>query len=80
MTLLKPILLLGAALAVVPLIIHFLNKTRYRVEPFGGMMFLRSAMRVRAQTLKLRQLLLLLLRCALFALLALSLARPVQRP
>ena len=80
MTLLKPIMLLGVILAAVPIVIHFLNKTRYRVEPFGGMMFLRSAMRVRAQTLKLRQLILLILRCLLFGLLALCLARPVQRP
>lgn len=80
MTFLNPWLLSGVILAGVPLIIHFLNKTKYRIEPFGAMMFLQAAIKVRAQRLKLRQLLLLLLRCLVFLLIAIGLARPVMRP
>ncbi len=80
MNLLNPIMLLGAFLGAIPIIIHLLNKSRYRVERFGAMMFLRSALRVRAQTLRLQQLLLLLLRVAFFAFLALALARPMHTP
>ncbi|MDT8389363.1 MAG: BatA domain-containing protein [Lentisphaeria bacterium] len=80
MTLLNPILLFGMLFAAVPIAIHLLNRNRYQVERFGGMMFLRQALAVKARRLKLRQFILLLLRCAALALLALALARPVSRP
>lgn len=80
MTLLNPIMLFGMLFAGVPIAIHLLNRNRYRVARFGGMMFLRQAMAVKARKLKLRQFILLLLRCAALALLALALARPVSKP
>ena len=43
MNLLTPIMLLGVLFGIVPLVIHLLNRARYRVEPFGGMMFLKAA-------------------------------------
>ncbi len=80
MTLLNPYLLAGALLAAVPLLIHLLNRSRFRVERFGAMIFLRQAVAVRAQKLRLQQWLLLLLRCLFFAVLAVALARPVRAP
>lgn len=80
MTFLNPILLLGILFAGVPIAIHLLNRNRYRQVQFGGMMFLKRAMAIKARRLKLRQIILLFLRCAALALLALALARPVSRP
>ncbi len=76
---LAPALLLGGLFAGVPLVIHLLNKSRFKVEAWGAMMFLHSAIQVRAQRLRVQELLLLLLRMGFFALLALALARPVIR-
>ena len=74
---LKPMMLLGLLFAVVPVLIHLFNRTRYRVEPFGAMMFLRSAARVRARGIRLREILLLAMRVLALVLVALALARPV---
>lgn len=79
MIFLTPWLLLGTLLAGVPLVIHLLNKPRYRRQPWGAMMFLQAAVQRRSRTIKLQQLLLLLLRMLLLVLLALALARPVLR-
>lgn len=80
MIFLNPILLAGILLVALPIAIHLLNRARFRVEPFGAMLFLRQAMAVKARKLRLRQLFLLLLRCLLLALLAVALARPVMQP
>jgi hypothetical protein len=79
MSLLSPIMLLGVLFGVIPLIIHLLNRSRYRVEPFGAMMFLEAATQDRAQTIKLQQVLLLSLRLLFFVLIAAALSRPVSR-
>ena len=76
MTPLNPIMLIGFAALAVPIIIHLLNRSRYRVLKFGAMMFLRQAQHERAQTIKLQQILLLLLRCLLLALLVWAMCRP----
>ncbi|MFT5128316.1 MAG: hypothetical protein ACI8W8_001926, partial [Rhodothermales bacterium] len=75
---LKPMMLLGMLAAVVPVLIHLFNRTRYRVEPFGAMMFLRSAARVRARGMRLREILLLTLRGLALILVAIAMARPVS--
>jgi hypothetical protein len=75
---LKPMMLLGLVFAAVPVLIHLFNRTHYRVEPFGAMMFLRSAARVRARGLRLREMLLLTMRVAALALVVAALARPVS--
>ncbi len=77
---LNEMLLLGGLLAAVPVVIHFLNRSRYNIESWGAMMFLQESLRVRAQSIKLQQLVLLLLRALFFILLALALARPVLDP
>ena len=74
---LAPWLLIGTLFAAVPIIIHLLNRSRFKVEPWGAMMFLQAATRVRAQRIKIQQLILLLLRALFFVLLGLALARPV---
>jgi hypothetical protein len=70
------VLLWGAALFVVPLIIHLLNRRRYRVVRWAAQDFLLQAFRRTRRRLRLESLLLLLLRCLLIAVLAFALARP----
>lgn len=77
---LNPLLLLGALFGTVPIIIHLLNKTKYKVEPFGAMMFLVASIKARARRIKIQQLILLIMRVLFFVFLAMALARPVILP
>jgi Aerotolerance regulator N-terminal/von Willebrand factor type A domain/CARDB len=77
MNFLNPALAFGAAAFAVPLIIHILNRSRFRTVEWGAMHLLESVIKVNHRRFHLEQLLLLLLRCALPVLLALCLARPV---
>ena len=70
-------MLLGTLLIGVPIIIHLLNRSRFRIEAWGAMMFLTSAVRVRSQRIRIEQIILMLLRCLFLLLLAVALARPV---
>jgi hypothetical protein len=67
---------LGLLAAAVPIIIHFLFKTRYRVVPWAAMQFLRKSLEKTTRRLRFQELLLLLLRIGLLLLLALALMRP----
>lgn len=69
-------LLWGSLLFVVPLVIHLLNRRRYKVIRWAAQDFLLLAYRRTRRRLTLESLLLLLLRCLLVALLAFALARP----
>jgi hypothetical protein len=71
-----PGLLFGAALAAVPLVIHLLNRQRYRPLPWAAMRFVLAAYRKTRRRAQLENLILLLLRMAAVALLALAIARP----
>ena len=75
----NPFLAWGVALAVVPLIIHLLNRRRHRPLPWAAMRFVLAAYRKTRRRAQLENLLLLLLRMAAIALLALALARPFTR-
>ncbi len=65
--------------AVVPLILHLLSRSRYRNVDWGAMMFLQGAEARQRQSARLKQLLLLFMRMAIVAMLAVALARPVVR-
>lgn len=77
---LNPWLLLGLAAAAIPIVIHLTGRRRYKTVPWAAMEFLLASQRETARRLKLLELLLLALRVAILALLALALARPVIRP
>ncbi len=66
----------GAMAALAPVIIHLLNRRRYRTVHWAAMDFLRHAVQRKSRRLKLRDLLLLLLRVACVLLFAFALARP----
>ncbi|HEV7300546.1 MAG TPA: BatA domain-containing protein [Tepidisphaeraceae bacterium] len=66
----------GLALAAIPIVIHLLNRRRFKTVQWAAMDFLLRAMKKNRRRLKFEQWLLLATRCALFALLGLALARP----
>ena len=68
--------LAGLAAAAAPLVIHLLNRQRYRLLDWAAMDFLLEAASRSRSLLQLRDLLLLLLRTAAVALFGLAIARP----
>src|SRR3989442_9715777 len=71
---------LGAlSLVAIPIIIHLLQRRRFRVVRWGAMEFLRLSQRNRSRRLMIEQLLLLLIRCLIIALVVLAVCRPVVR-
>ena len=73
---LHPGLALGALLALVPLAIHLLNRQRHKPMPWAAMRFVEAAWKKTRRRARLEEWLLLFLRRAAIALLALALARP----
>ncbi|MCC7011502.1 MAG: BatA domain-containing protein [Planctomycetes bacterium] len=71
-----PGLLIGTTLAAVPLVIHLLNRQRYKPMPWAAMRFVLAAYKKTRRRAQLENLILLLLRMAAVALLALAIARP----
>jgi len=67
----------GAAAASVPVIIHLLNRTRFRVIEWGAMRFIHESMRKNRRRIQLEELLLLALRCLAIFLLAVAVGRLV---
>lgn len=65
----------GAALVLAPIIIHLINRLRYRRVPWAAMEFVLKSLKKNRRKLILKQLLLLLMRCALVLLFGLLLAR-----
>ena len=78
--LLSPLLIWGTLLGVIPLIIHLLNRRRFRRVEWAPMRYLKLTIRRNRRRIQVEQLLLLLLRIALPVLLFLFLARPVLHP
>ena len=76
MAFLNPFFLFGLLAAGIPLIIHLWNRRRVVTVDFSSLMFLMAAHRENARRFQLRQLLILLLRMAIVALIAFALARP----
>ena len=76
MAFLNPFFLFGLLAAGIPLIIHLWNRRRVVTIDFSSLMFLMAAHRENARRFQLKQLLILLLRMAIVALIALALARP----
>ncbi|MHC4439365.1 MAG: BatA domain-containing protein [Planctomycetota bacterium] len=71
------IFLLGGLAVAGPLIAHLLAKPRYRRLPFTMLRFLRSGQIESQSRRKLRDILILLVRCAIIILIAMLFARPL---
>ena len=76
MAFLNPFFLFGLLAAGIPLVIHLWNRRRVVTIDFSSLIFITAAHRENARRFQLRQLLILLLRMAIIALIALALARP----
>ena len=79
-TLLNPLLIWGALLGVIPIIIHLLNRRRFRRVEWAPMRYLKLTIQRNRRRVQIEQWLLLLLRVALLVLLFVLLARPLVRP
>lgn len=70
-------MLAATAAVALPLAVHLLNRRQPRTVVFPTVRFLRAAAASQSRVHRLRHLILLALRCAFIALLALAFARPV---
>ncbi|HZW32414.1 MAG TPA: BatA domain-containing protein [Isosphaeraceae bacterium] len=80
MTFLSPLLIWGTLLGAIPIIIHLLNRRRFRRVEWAPMRYLKLTIQRNRRRIQLEELLLLLLRIALPVLLFIYLARPVLNP
>jgi hypothetical protein len=78
MAFLAPYMLWGALAAGIPVVLHFFFRSRYRKVPWAAMQFLLTSIEQTSRRVKFQELLLLLARVALLALIALALARPTS--
>src|SRR5258708_13297804 len=67
----------AAALIAIPIIIHLLNRRRFKTVTWAAMEFLMRAMRKNRRKLEFEQWILLATRCLLVGLLGMALARPL---
>ena len=77
MSLLNPALAIGAIALLIPLLIHIFNRSRFRTIEWGAMHLLESVISQNRRRFRVDQLILLLIRCLIPAILAFCLARPV---
>ena len=75
---LNPAFLWGLSFTSIPIIIHLLYRRRFKILRWGAMEFLRLSEKKQQQSLRLEQLLPLLRRCLILALVALAISRPVM--
>lgn len=66
----------GLAAIAIPILIHILNKRRFKRVDWAAMDFLLRAQKINRRRVRLEELILLLMRCAIMGLLGLLLARP----
>ena len=76
---LNNIILLFAAFAAVPILIHLLNRQRVKTVYFSSLKYLKNLQKTRMRRLKIKQLLLLLLRMLIVILVVAAFARPTIR-
>lgn len=79
MSFLNPALLAFTAAIAVPILIHLLNRRRFRRVSWAAMRFLRVSIEKNRRRMQWEDLILLALRCLTVALLAVALARPAWR-
>jgi hypothetical protein len=79
MMFLQPVLLWGLPVVLLPLLIHLLNRLRYRQVDWAAMAFLLAATRRSTQSARIRHWLLLACRMLVVLLILLALSRPLVR-
>ncbi len=76
MNFINPFLLLFAAAASIPLLLHLFNKQRVKIIEFSTVKYLLALQKTRMRKLKIRQILLLILRTLALLMIAFAFARP----
>ena len=79
MTFLNSAFLFLLSAVSIPLIIHFLSKRRIKTIEFSSLKFLEQMQKSRMRWLKIKEMILLLLRMLIIALIVLAFARPTLR-
>ena len=77
MNFLNAALLAGVAALSIPIIIHLFHKSRFKIVKWGAMHLLEAVLRTNQKRIQIEQWILLAIRCAIPALLALAMARPL---
>lgn len=77
MSFLNIALLGGVAALAIPIIIHLFHKSRFQIVKWGAMHLLEAVIRTNQRRIRIEQIILLIIRAAIPALLALCMARPV---
>lgn len=80
MTFLSPLLAWGMLLGIIPIIIHLLNRRRFRRVEWAPMRYLKLTIQKNRRKIQIDELILLLMRIAALMLLFFFLARPVLNP
>ncbi len=80
MTFLSPLLAWGMLLGAIPIIIHLLNRRRFRRVEWAPMRYLKLTIQKNRRKIQIEELILLLMRIAALVLLFFYLARPVLNP
>ena len=76
MSFLAPFLLFATLGIGLPILAHLLSRYKVQRTPWAAMQFLDRSVRVRSRQIRLRDVLLLCLRCLAIVVLVLALARP----
>ena len=76
MTFLNSIFLAALAAVTIPLLIHFLSRRRIKIVDFSSLKFLMTMQKSKLRWLKILELILLIIRMMIIALIALAFARP----
>ncbi|HEY2342002.1 MAG TPA: VWA domain-containing protein, partial [Chthoniobacteraceae bacterium] len=79
MTFLNIALLSGAGALAIPIIIHLFHKSRFQIVKWGAMHLLETVIRINRRRVRIEQIILLIVRACLPALLALAMARPIWK-
>ena len=76
MSFMNPLLLLAALGIALPILAHLLNRYQVQRTDWAAMQFLNRSVKVQSRQIRLRDVLLMILRCLAVLLLAFALARP----
>ncbi|MDA1142599.1 MAG: BatA domain-containing protein [Planctomycetota bacterium] len=79
MTFMTPLILFAGLGIALPILAHLLNRYQVKRTDWAAMQFLNRSVRVRSRQVRLRDILLLILRCLAVLLLAFALSKPVMK-
>ncbi len=79
MSFLNPAILFGLAAVSIPVLIHLFNLRKVQKMEFSTLMFIKELQKTKLKRIKLKQLILLLLRCLAIIFLVLAFAKPVYK-